>query len=111
MATEPAERRDLPPRRVEVTVEWHGDGGRLSNSLGRLGTNGRRSLAVASAALVAAAGGLVIAASPSSSPSASSPVLVPRTVKLPCEHSSTPRVFVGVPSRYAALAVHAPKCP
>jgi hypothetical protein len=107
MAAEPRQ----SPRLVEVTVEWHSDARRLSGRLAGLGTKARRALALAAIALIVAAGALVIAESPSNSSSATPTVLVPHRVKLRCEHSFTPRVFVNVPARYAAVSVHARACP
>ncbi len=89
---------------IAVSVEWDGNGRGISARIARLGTRGRRALALGATALIAAAAATILAESPSTG-------TAPHTVTLPCEHSSTPRVFVGVPSRYAAIAVRAPKCP
>jgi hypothetical protein len=105
-----AERRNSP-RLVEVTVEWHSDGRRLSAPLAKLGAGARRALALAAAALIVGAGALVIAESPSDRSRGTPTVQVPHGVKLRCGHSSTPRVFVNVPARYAARAAHALNCP
>jgi hypothetical protein len=107
MAAEPRHE----PRLVEVTVEWHSDGRRLSAPLAKLGAGARRALALAAAALIVAASAIVIAESPSNGSSGTQAVLVPHGVKLRCEHSSTPRAFVNVPARYAARAAHALNCP
>jgi hypothetical protein len=106
-----ASERQNSPRLVEVTVEWHSDHRRLATPLAKLGAGARRALALAAIAVIAAAAALVIAESPSSSSSGTQAVLVPHAVKLRCAHSFTPRVFVNVPSRYAARAAHAAKCP
>jgi hypothetical protein len=106
-----ASERQTSPRLVEVTVEWHSDHRRLPAPLAKLGAGARRALALAAIAPIAAAAALAIAESPSSSSSGTQAVLVPHGVKLRCEHSVTPRVFVGVPSRYAARAAQAVKCP
>lgn len=103
MADQPPERR-TSPRLVAVRVELHSDRRGVSGRVAGLGTKGRRALALGAIALIAAAGAAMVADSPSSGPA-------PHSAQPKCEYSSTPRVFVHVPPRYAVIAVHTPKCP
>ncbi len=93
-----AEQRDLPPRRVEVTVEWHSDGRRFAAP--------RRVLTLGAAVLIAAVGAIVVAHAPSSHSATPATALTLR-----CERSETPRIFVGDSHPTIPAPVHIPGCP
>lgn len=88
---------DLPPRRVEVTVEWH--------AKPRRGAATRRALALGATALLAGLGALVIAEGPSGG-SAAPPAIAAR-----CERGETPRMFIGDSHPNLAIPVRLPGCP
>jgi hypothetical protein len=83
---------------VEVTVEWHSDGRRFAAP--------RRVLTLGAAVLIAAVGAIVIAQEPSSRSATPTTALTFR-----CQHSGTPRMFVGDSHPKIPAPVHVPGCP